>query len=233
MANYLIHTCPKREYFVRTYIIPSMLENGINEPNISVYNDENMEGNLESWLKSCEQLDDEGGTWHLQDDVLIGKDFKQRTEELDDGIVCGFGSNLYDDINSVGRRYPQYMWWSFPCIRIPNKLAKECAAWTRRYIIGNPVYEDYWKNGTHDDWCFKQFLKTKYPTIQILNVVPTLVEHVDWLIGGSTGKTQRTEACRSLYFKDDDLVTDLQIKLRQASSNKVMTIGKTVWSSGG
>lgn len=237
MTKYLIHSCPKRIYYVEHYLIPSMLEQDINRDDITIYNDENHDGNLESWLKSCEHLDDEGGTWHLQDDVLICRDFKERTEKYDDGIVCGFGSNLYDSLNKVGYKPIQSMWWSFPCIRIPNKLAKECVAWVREFIIGNPVYEGFWRAGVNDDWCFKQFVKDRYPKTIILNLSPTLVEHIDWLIGGGTGQKKRPDVCRSLNFEDDDLVKELQIKLR-AEENKLIgrnqiTIGQTVWSSGG
>ena len=79
MAQYLIHTYPKRLWYVEQYLIPSMLAQGIDKASIIVYNDVNKEGNLLSCMKAFASVNnDDNGTWHLQDDVLICKDFKER-----------------------------------------------------------------------------------------------------------------------------------------------------------
>ena len=215
MAKYLIHTYPKRLWYVEQYLIPSMLEQGIAKDDITVYNDEKGEGNLRACMNAFESCpDDLEGTWHLQDDVIICRDFKKRTEMYDNGLVCGFSSKMYDG-DEKGKRgaVPRVrMWFSFPCIRIPNKWARQCGEWVKKYIIGNMVYERYWKKGANDDWAFRQYLKEFQRDCVALNIMPNLVDHVDYLLGGGSGG-QRKEPVRSQYWEDDDLVKALEKKL--------------------
>ncbi len=212
MAKYLIHTYPKRLWYVEQYLIPSMLKQGINKADISVYNDDKKEGNLRACMNAFESCpDDLGGTWHLQDDVIICKDFKERTEWYDNGLVCGFSSKLYDgdDRTRIGAVKRRAMWFSFPCIRIPNKWARDCAKWVKAYIIGNPVYRQYWEKGVNDDWAFRQYLKEFQTDCPALNIMPNLVDHVDYLLGGGSGG-QRKEPVRAQYWTDNDLVEELE-----------------------
>ena len=212
MSNYLIHAYPKRMWYVEQYLIPSLLAQGIDNTSIIVYNDVEGEGNLVSCMKAFASVpDDDNGTWHLQDDVLICKDFKQRTEEYDDGLVCGFSSLKYDgDIEEKkGHVTRDNMWFSFPCIRIPNKWARECSEWVMKYIIGNPVYERYWKKGVNDDWCFRQYLNDYHKDCTALNIMPNLVNHIDYLIGGGSGGPRKYPVV-SQYWEDDDLVEELK-----------------------
>ena len=209
----MIHTYPKRLWYVEQYLIPSLLAQGIDNTSIIVYNDVNGDGNLLSCMKSFASVpDDDKGTWHLQDDVLICRDFKKRTEEYDDGIVCGFSSLKYDgDIeNRKGYVSRDKLWFSFPCIRIPNKWARECAEWVPKYIIGNPVYERYWKQRCNDDWCFRAWLKQAYPDCRGLNITPCLVNHIDYLIGGRSMLQERKHPVTAQYWTDDDLVEELK-----------------------
>jgi len=212
MAKYLIHTYPKRMWYVKDYLIPSMLEQGINKDDIRIYNDDKGEGNLRACMNAFASCQGKGGTWHLQDDVLICKDFKDRTEWYDHGLVCGFSSLLYDgDIEAKkGAVNRENMWFSFPCIRIPNDWTRECAEWVTTKIIGNPVYERYWKNGVNDDWSFRQYLKTFHPDCVALNIMPCLVNHVDYLIGGGSGQRNRKHPVTAQYWKDDDLIKELE-----------------------
>ena len=217
MARYLIHTYPKRLWYVNEYIIPSMLKQGIKRDDISVYNDDKGEGNLRACMNAFASVpNDDNGTWHIQDDIIICHDFKQRTECYDTGIVCGFSSLLYDgDIQEKkGAVKREAMWFSFPCIRIPNAWARECAEWVCKYIIGNPVYERYWKKGVNDDWCFRQYLKEFHKDCIALNIVPNLVDHIDYLIGGGSGGV-RKKPCRSQYWEDDELVSELEVALSE------------------
>lgn len=212
MAKYMIHTYPKRLWYVEQYLIPSMLAQGIAKEDITVYNDSKGEGNLKACMNAFASCpDDIGGTWHLQDDVLICKDFKQRTEWYDNGLVCGFSSKLYDgdDANKRGAVPRTRMWFSFPCIRIPNMWARWCAEWVNKYIIGNPVYRQYWEKGVNDDWCFRQYLKEFQRDCCALNIMPNLVDHVDYLLGGGSGG-KRKEPVRAQYWTDDDLVKELE-----------------------
>lgn len=212
MAQYMIHAYPKRMWYVQEFLIPSMLEQGIKPEDIRVYNDDKGEGNLRACMNAFALCEGDGGTWHLQDDVCICKDFKEATEWYDNGIVCGFSSLLYDgDIKSKkGAVNRENMWFSFPCIRIPNEWARECSEWVTKYIIGNPVYQDFWKNGVNDDWAFRTYLQEFHPDCVALNIMPNLVDHVDYLLGGGSGKKPRKEPCRAQYWTDDDVVKELE-----------------------
>ena len=208
-TKYMIHTYPKRLWYVEQFLIPSMIAQGIDKDNISVYNDIKGEGNLKAFIKSFSQVDNNNGaTWHLQDDVLLCKDFKKRTEAHNYGIVCGFTTKLYNDVSKIGYVNPKNMWFSFPCLRVPNQTALNCSKWVENYVIGNPVYSQYWKAGKNDDWCFKAYIDSCEKHIPILNLNPCLVEHIDYLIGGGSGG-MRDKECRAEWFDDLELVEEL------------------------
>jgi hypothetical protein len=77
------------------------------------------------------------------------------------------------------------------------------------YIIGNPVYQLYWQNGVNDDWAFRTWLREHHKNETVLNLAPNLVDHIDYLIGGGSGKKKRDTICRAKYFEDLDLVEEL------------------------
>lgn len=221
MATYFIHTYPKRLWYVENFLIPSMLEQGISRDNIKIWNDELHEGNLRACMRAFSLVDrDENATWHLQDDVCICKDFKRLTEIYDNcGIVCGFGSE-YDTDGVVGAVHIKNMWFSFPCIHIPNHFARGCAEWVNKYLIGNLVYKNYWESGVNDDWCFKRYMETCRSNELALNLAPNLVEHVDFLIGGGSNPTkQRDKWIRSQYWYDEDIIVELEKKLKKFSKS--------------
>lgn len=211
MAKYLIHAMPKRMWYVEEFLIPSLINQGIEQDNIHVYNDINGEGNLISCMKAFASCEGNGGTWHLQDDVCISADFKQKTEENDLGIVCGFSSAMYDGTEDrIGIVSRDKSWFSFPCIRIPNFMARECSEWVLTQIIGNPVYESYWRKGANDDWAFRQYLSTFQKDVKVNNLAPNVVNHIDYLIGGGTGNKKRKEHCVSQYWEDDSIIKKLE-----------------------
>lgn len=216
MSKYIIHTMPKRLWYVEQFLIPSILEQGIDKDCIEIFNDDKNMGNLQACLKCFSQLPEEGSTWHLQDDVIISHDFKQVTEIPfnKNTIACGFCSRLYDKENPSGVVSPLEMWFSFQCILIPNNLAKECVPWTKEYIIGNPVYKKYWEKGLNDDWCFRQYIRLNHPDCSIINIKPNIVDHIDWLIGGSV-ISERTQEFRSRYWNDIYLINELERKLKK------------------
>ncbi len=215
MANYLIHAVPSRMWYVNQYLIPSMMDQGIDRANIAVYTDEKHEGNLKAFIRSAECLkDDTGGTWHMQDDVIISHDFAEVTDKFDDGIVCGFKSE-YDGKTQAGLVGVKQMWFSFPCIRIPNKLFKDCIQWIESQMIGNPVYRTYWEGGVNDDWCFRQYVFQNYRNTAI-NLNPNIVDHIDYLIGGTVNSNKRGRKIRSLLWQDEYLVNELEKKLSAA-----------------
>lgn len=216
----MIHAVPKRMWYVENYIIKSMLEQGIGLDAIDIYCDEKQEGNLRACMSAFSKVDaDEKGTWHLQDDVCICKDFKTLTEKLDFGLVCGFSSELYDGPGRIGAVSVQDMWFSFPCIRIPNQYAIECAKWVNESIIGNPVYRDYWKDGRNDDWAFRAYLRDFHKDDKAINLAPNLVDHVDYIIGGTTSGKMRTTLCTAQYWEDVDVVERLKRKLNYYGGN--------------
>lgn len=213
MANYLIHAVPRRMWYVNDFLIPSMLEQGIDRDNIRIYNDEKQEGNLRACMNAFDSCHGDGGTWHLQDDVCICNEFKTITEAVDFGLVCGFSSELYDGPGKIGLVDRKDMWFSFPCIRIPNDYARDCAEWVTKYIIGNPVYRDFWEKGVNDDWAFRLYLKEFYTYAHAMNIAPNLVDHVDFLVGGGTGAKPREKPVRAQYWKDNSIIEKLAEKI--------------------
>lgn len=222
MTKYMIHCCPDRLWFVEGYLIPKMVDQGINADQIIVFNDTGGLGNLKACIKSFAQIEkNPGGTWHLQDDVVISKRFKELTEEHDkpDRITYGF-SGYYD------RRYgkwlppglvvPEKMWSSFQCEYIPNKIAGDWAYWMENYIIGNPVYRDYWKDGKNDDYWFKKYVQDRYRNqLIVMNLDPNIVDHVDYLIGGSLINPRREKPVyRARYWYEEDVIDDLKLWLK-------------------
>ncbi len=216
---YMIHTCLDREWYVTNYLVPSLLEQGIPNEEIKIWLDESFEGNLYACMNSFADCGKRSGsTWHLQDDVVISKDFYEITKKQDPSIIiCGFvGKDVGPNIEKDGI-VPYYkMWWSFQCIQIPNKIAGDCARW---------FFEDYQYRNVHgiqakiqsrknDDWFFNRFLREHHPYDDVLNLKPNLVDHIDNLLGGSIVNKERTRNHTSPYF-DKQIVEDLEKKLKE------------------
>lgn len=215
MAKYMIHTFPDRLWYVEEFLIPSMLSQGIDINDITVWNDKYRDGNLESCMKAFASLDEKGGTWHLQDDVVISRDFKKVTEANDKGIVCGFCNEHFDqeNVNLVGVIPINSAWFSFPCIRIPNKYAKECADWYYKEVLPQNLCEDLRENGRNDDAMWRRFINDRHPKESCYNLIFNIVDHIDYLIGGSSVNPQREGIKRGYRFADKDVVEDLERKL--------------------
>lgn len=213
MATYMIHTMPKRIWYVHGYLVLSMQAQGIEEHNIIIYNDSNGEGCLESTMKSWQLLPKDGCTWHLQDDVIICSDFKERTEKLEqqEQFICGFCST-YDKDNPGGSVYSKQMWYSFPCICIPNWLALECSKWFYSYLVHNEEYRMWIRAKKYDDSIFKIFMEDEHPNEKAINIIPNLVNHIDYLIGGSVAN-KRDKIIESLYWEEPELVENLKQQL--------------------
>ena len=218
-ANYLIHTYPSRLWYVEEFLIPSMLEQGITRAQIKVWNDTEHIGNLRATMKSFSEIPMDGeGTWHLQDDIVISSNFKTMTERYNDGLVCGFCSR-YSEGRPEGYTNIRNMWFSFPCIRIPNNLARECAKWFYHGAINDEKYKKWITDRKYDDEAFKEFLRLKHPDTKPYNLVPNIVNHVDYLLGGSLVNTQREKIAVSLYWDEDNLVEELKKKLEERSDS--------------
>lgn len=207
MDNYLIHACPQRMWYVQDYLVPSLQAQGINP---IVRCDTEGLGCLESCMQIFKDLNGDV-TWHLQDDVIICRDFAKRTQELT-GIVNGFcwtKAKTWD----YGDVHQSKTWYSFPCIRIPDDLARECAEWY--YAEGKKMHSQLSRTGRFDDAFFYIFLNTKHRNIWVRNLKPNLVDHIDYLIGGTTVSTDRQEShSRAAWFEDKDLVDELERRLK-------------------
>ena len=218
--NYMIHAAPARMWYVNDFLIPAMEQQGINRDCIRVWEDTDHVGNLASCLASfasCAQQP--GGTWHLQDDVIISPDFYAQTQEHDCGVVCGFFApslslSKKQGNSHIGPQPVQYMWFSFPCIRIPNWLAGEFVAWFENVARAREKYAERIQRGKSDDFFWRQFMKEEHEDMCVFNLVPNLVDHVDYLLGGSLINTKRTDPImRSGFWEHEDLVTELQERI--------------------
>lgn len=229
-TKYVIHACNDRLWYVNDYLIPSMLEQGISKKQISVWLDKDGVGNLESCMRCFKTMwqYDSGisGTWHLQDDVIISSDFREKTEKNDEGIVCGFSCVEFDGIltNMVGTIPVENLWFSFPCIRIPDYIAYECAMWFYDWVIPNDLYREIRKEGKHDDMLFRFFVTIIHPEQTTTNLRPSIVEHVDYLIGGSKINQQRKKIRKALHWAEPELITELEKKLAVSTNGQVTAL---------
>lgn len=231
MSKYVIHTCKQREWYVKDYLVPSMMRQGIDATAITIYLDQEQKGNLTACMQCFNSMpDDDQGTWHLQDDVLIASDFKQKTEELENKapIVCGFCFNTPVLIPPQGMQFASQMWYSFQCIKIDNKIARECAEWFFKQKTNGSRYDQYIRANKYDDTLFQTFIKERFPTEKIaFNCKPTLVEHIDDLIGGSIINQDRNIGlpARGLYFPQPGLIDKLRIQLNNRNKKIVVYAG--------
>ena len=211
MSKYMIHTCPARLWYVEEHLLPSLMQQGILQDDIIVYNDSNHDGNLMSTLKSFHTLPEKGQTWHLQDDVLISGKFASVTQYSSSvyNIIAGFCS-IYDN-DVVGIVEPKDMWYSFQCIRIDNKLAHEFIGWVKNEDDMNRHFVQI-SNNMFDDSLFKDFMKEMHPYADCYNLCPNLVEHIDDLIGGST-LVLRKEKMKSKFWNEPELIEELKNRL--------------------
>lgn len=213
---YMIHACPGRMWYVMDYLIPSMEAQGIRETEIEVWNDTEGKGNLFSCVESFKSSAKRpGATWHLQDDVIICRNFAERTREEHDGIVCGFAcQNFGPNMQSKGKVPEIFMWYSFQCIRIPNETALEFTEWFD-VASRQTKYVTQVADRKHDDWFFREFMNERHREDWVTNLSPNLVDHIDYMIGGTMiNKDRRIQINRAKFFRDQDLIDDLEKKLK-------------------
>ena len=218
--KFLIHAIPQRMWYDEGFLLPALQEQGADE--IAVWNDTRHDGNLRSCMRSFQAMEGDGGTWHLQDDVILCRDFVKKCAEHDNGLVYGFCCrNFNDRLDAYGEVYVPDAWNSFQCVRIPNGYARECAEW---------FYSESWRNdstipelqilfGTNkgDDTFFHEFMICRHPYETALNLKPNLVDHIDFLIGGSA-LHWRDYIARAEYFEDLDLIEEMKHKLNISSA---------------
>ena len=202
MYKIMIHTYPKRLWYVKGYLLPSLYKQGFD--GIRIWNDTQGKGNLMSCVESFEDCGKRpGATWHLQDDVIISDNFRELADKYDNGIACGFVHDSFGVcVSAVGHVPVKMLWYSFPCIRVPNRIAGEFAAWCRSDALLRPEWYPKVFAGKYDDWFFRQFLWEKYPDMWIDHIKPNMAEHVDYLLGGSSVGNQHNGKCGATYWED-------------------------------
>ena len=213
--RYMIHACPQRMWYVKRYLIPSLLTQGVE--NIEVWNDTEGKGNLFSCMEAFRACGErEGGTWHLQDDVIVSSDFAEKTRVHDEGVVCGFGcQNFGPSMQERGLVPVAFMWYSFQCIRIPNELAGECADWFFNDAMHRTKYARHVQERKHDDYMWREFLLERHSDLWVTNLAPNLVDHIDYLIGGTLiNQQRRLQINRSAFFEEPGMVKVLEIQIQ-------------------
>lgn len=210
MSKIMIHTCPGRLWYVTEYLYPSLLAQGVKHREILIHNDAAGDGNLMSTIKSFSELTMRGDTWHLQDDIILDPNFNKSRKYFDNVnkgcIICGFASQY--DVDEAGVVPVSKMWYSFPCIRIPNTYARGFI----RFVNDEKNKEKYKvliTNNKYDDSLFKEYMMKKHKNDYIFNCKPNLCDHIDYLIGGSL-VSSRKEQVRSRYFEHQELINKLQ-----------------------
>lgn len=192
-----------------------MVEQGIQRGNIEVWMDRNRDGCLLSCMKCFREYGKRnGGRWHLQDDVCISSDFREKTEANDAGVVSGFMRTDWQSLSPMSGRVPAvYHWNSFQCVRIPDKYVGECAEW----LFTDAAYRDQYKelvdSNKGDDSIWYDFLIENHLEDYVLNLNPSIVEHVDFLIGGSVINKWRGYAARGDLWEDEKAIEELKGKL--------------------
>lgn len=224
----MIHACPARMWYVDEFLVPQLREQGVREEEILVWNDEAGWGNLKAFVKACEAIAGDGGhTWHIQDDVLLAHDFAERARTLEteqDGIVCGFCcANWGPKPIKEGRVPMPFMWNGFQCVRIPDRIAGEFAVWMQSVGHTKPELRRWIQSNKGDDSCFRAFCLDRHRRDTVFNVNPNLVDHVDFLIGGTVINPQRpVQYNRAYYWEDNDAVVALREKLTERAMHKAV-----------
>ena len=215
MAEYLIHACVNREWYVDGFLIPSMVDQGISRDNIEVWMDRQHDGCLFSCMKCFREYGKrDSGRWHLQDDVVISKNFKEMTEKYDEGVVAGFFKKDWQAATPKAGHVPAvYLWNSFQCIRIPDEVIRECAEWFFTDAMFQDIYQEAVTLNKMDDSLFHDFFTNFRTGDYVENLKPSIVDHIDYLIGGSVINGSRGCKARADFWDDHGEVEELEAKL--------------------
>lgn len=213
----IIHSCPQRMWFVDGLLVPELKAQGIADSEIRVECDWLRRGNLNSCMRIFAECKGKpGGAWHLQDDVWPSADFAERVRQYDFGVVCGYVNEEFGpDWKLWGDVQPFMSWNSFPCIRLPNNLAAACADWFYSDARHRPELQTWVNTGKRDDSFFHLFFEEQKEVKSAYNLKPNIVEHVDWLVGGSVINKWRGHQSRAAYWADESRIEDLAQKINE------------------
>ena len=192
-----------------------MTEQGIKRENIEVWLDDKYEGNLYACMNCFKDCGTRGGgRWHMQDDVVISSTFREMTEKYDEGIASGFFREEWQDLTPKSGRVPAaYMWQSFLCLRIPDEIAGECADWFYNDAINREMYREKVALNKYDDYLFRDFIRERHADEYVYNITPSIVDHIDFLIGGSVINKWRGYFSRGDLWEDEQAFEALKEKL--------------------
>lgn len=209
----MIHAAPERMPYVSEFLRPRLEAQGFQD--VVVWEDYNGVGCRESYIQSFSTLPETGHTWHLQDDVLPDRRFYSwATGEWAEysGMICGFGCGHYTHKDRFGfARNCEDMFYSFPCIRIPNKIAHEFVEWFNVHKETDINILEKLASGKYCDYFFKLFVGNNERGIGIYNFYPNIVEHVDEYITGSLVNKQRSYIAKAMQFEDTKALEDLKV----------------------
>ena len=212
--KYVIHTYPKRLWYVKDYIVKDMIKQGIKKEDIIILNDKNKLGNLMSFVESCEMLNED--CWHLQDDVLLSSKFRDKTEVLGrlNMLVSGFCCYEFNDgaVLCNGFTTAKFLYMTFPCIFIPIRYMKEFVNWF--YLDSTQErFKEKIETKKNDDLLFYNYLMEYHKRDEIYNCKECLVDHVDYLIGGSLVNKERG-LTKATYWYETNLNKELEKRLK-------------------
>lgn len=191
-----MHTCQQRLWYVDGFLLPSLKAQGI-APEMCIDTGAGCLQTTMDCFKTC------GDAWHIQDDVVICEDFAARTKDKPEVITCGFVyAGFGPDVGMMGRVNIRDAWYSFPCIYIPGEYAAGCADWFETYARRHPRWEGFARLKINDDGIFRDYMLENHPEAEADNLNPCLVDHIDYLIGGSIVGNEKTPR-RATYWYDD------------------------------
>lgn len=216
----IVHASNKRMWYVQGYLVPSLLSQGFTIEEIKIWLDKERKGNLRAFVECMQwigqNLDEAASAWHIQDDVIISKNFKKETEKDYGGrLVCGFCCVNWDrdNYNKIGEQPTENLWFSFPCICIPNKYALEFVQWFHQTGSRIERFKNLLDHNKGDDSFFREFIAYKHHREYGFNLKPNIVQHIDYLIGGSIVNSDRRTVVKSFYWEQDELIRGLEKKL--------------------
>lgn len=181
-------------------MIPCFKRYGIKD--IQVWNDEEMKGQLKAWNDCAWWIlinkGDYDGVWHLEDDVIPCRNFKNISEQLamQDIIVQGFTTEcIFTGFKGkTGLISVNDLPYGMQCFYIPQKYLVGYLYFVDKYVKTR-LYKSkqYDCNTLYSDNVFKGYLKRFYPNEKVNVLDDCMVEHIDYLIGGRSVRRKKTD----------------------------------------